>query len=283
MEIYDCHLHTTYSIDGRASLDEMCDAALKLGLRAITVTDHNFPVPEEFSHYENIEKSATAARQKNEELKGKLMVLTGVELADQFIGNYDYAPFYQMELDCILGSIHSGPIFKEYFSDAPYSYDLRRSAPIADMGFLKQFVEIYYKELRKTAEEADVDVITHLTFPLRYINGQANRGLDITEFYPLIDQVLLAIIQTGKALEVNTSGMATSWRRFMPDEDILKRYFDLGGRIVTTGSDAHRAENLGVGIPEAIKMLKNIGFTHGSYFVKRKRFEYNLTADVPRL
>ena len=276
MEIYDCHLHTTYSIDGRASLDEMCDAALTLGLRAITVTDHNFPVPEGLSHYENIEKSAAAARQKDKELNGKLMVLTGVELADQFIGKYDYAPFYQMELDCILGSVHSGPIFQEYFSDSPYSYDLRRSASIADMAFLKRFVEIYYTELLKTAEEADVDVITHLTFPLRYINGQANRGLDILEFYPMIDRVLLAIIKTGKALEVNTSGMATAWKHFMPDENILKRYYALGGRIVTTGSDAHRAENLGVGIPEANLSLKKIGFTHGSYFVRRKRFEYKL-------
>ena len=276
MELYDCHLHTTYSVDGKATMDEMCDRALALGLKAITVTDHNFPAPDGFAHYENIRQSAQEAKRKNEELSGRLLVLSGVELADQFIGSYDATPFYEMDLDCILGSIHSGPIFQEYFSDTPYEGDLRRSAPYADMDFLKKFVEVYYTELLKTAQQADVDVITHLTFPLRYINGQAHRGLDITAYYPLIDQVLSAVIQTGKALEVNTSGISTAWHQFMPDEDILKRYFAMGGRIVTTGSDAHRAEQLGVGIPEAITMLKRIGFTHGSYFVKRKRFEYRL-------
>ena len=274
MKLYDCHLHTTYSHDGKSTMDEMCDRALKLHMQAITITDHNAPVPKGFLPYENIKQSAAAAKRKNEELKGQLMVLSGVELADQFIGGQPCEPYYEMDLDCILGSIHSVQIFTTFFPDSPYGMDLHRSAENADMDFLKKFVEIYYMELKKTAEQADVDVITHLTFPLRYINGQANRGLDISEYYPLIDQVLLAVVKSKKALEVNTSGMATPWRQFMPDEEILKRYYHLGGRIVTTGSDAHKAENLGVGIPEAILMLKKIGFTHGSYFVKRKRLEY---------
>lgn len=274
MEIYDCHLHTTYSKDGKSTLDEMCGRALVLGMRAITVTDHNEPDTPGFPAYEHIRQSVAAAKRMNEELGGRLQVYAGVELADQFIGGQDPAPYYEMDLDCILGSIHSTKMYSAFFPDHTFGSDLLQSAQKADMDFLKKFVEAYYSELRKTAEKADVDVIAHLTFPLRYINGRANRGLDIAEFYPLIDQVLAAVVKTGKALEVNTSGMATDWKHFMPDEDILKRYYALGGRFVTTGSDAHRAENLGVGIPEAIHMLQKIGFTHGSYFVKRKRFEY---------
>lgn len=274
MEFYDCHLHTTYSADGMSTVDDLCERALEMNMRAITLTDHNDYMPDGFLPYESIQQSAEAAKRKNEELNGKLMVLSGVEISDQLNGGQPCEPYYSMDLDCILGSIHSAKIFARYFSDSPYSYDLNQTAAAADMDFLKRFVEIYYKETLKNAELADVDVITHLTFPLRYINGKANRGFDITEYYPLIDQVLEAIIKNNKALEVNTSGMAMEWNQFMPDEEILKRYYNLGGRIVTVGSDAHKAENLGVGFPEAAAMLKRIGFTCGSYFVKRKRLEY---------
>ena len=86
MEIYDCHLHTTYSKDGKSTLDEMCGRALALGMRAITVTDHNEPDTPGFPAYEHIRQSVAAAKRKNEELGGRLQVYAGVELADQFIG-----------------------------------------------------------------------------------------------------------------------------------------------------------------------------------------------------
>lgn len=275
MEIYDCHVHTTYSFDGKATIGEQCDRAISLGLRAITVTDHTTPVPKGYAYCENIRKSVEAANRKKEELEGTLLVLSGMELGDPLTcGDERYKPFYDIKgVDCILGSVHSGPIFKTYFPNNPYGSDLRRSVATADMDFLKRFVERYYTEVLKLVEKADVDVITHLTFPLRYINGQANRGFDITEFDALIDEVLKAIIKTGKTLEVNTSGYA-GWGEFMPNSEILKRYFALGGRHISLGSDAHRAAHLSVGIPEAMELLKKIGFTHGSYFVNRERMEY---------
>ena len=62
----------------------------------------------------------------------------------------------------------------------------------------------------------------------------------------------------------------------MPNAEILKRYYDIGGRNITLGSDAHKKENIAFAFNNAAAMLKEIGFTHGSYFVKRKRYEYEL-------
>lgn len=276
MERYDSHMHTTYSIDGISTIDEMCDSALARGISGITITDHNMPVPEPFSHYENIRKSARAARQKDEELAGRMRVFSGVELADHLVFDYDAEPFYHMDLDCILGSIHSTPIFEKYFPGCSYGSDLKSAVTRADIDFLRRFIDIYYQELLKVSEEADVDVITHLTFPLRYINGLAKRNVDIGEYSPQIDAILEAVIKTDKTLEVNTSGLSTDWNQLMPNEEILKRYFQMGGRCISLGSDAHKAENVGVGIPEAIVKLKKIGFTHGAYFVGRKRCLYAL-------
>ena len=275
MEIYDCHLHSTYSSDGKSTVDELCEVALSKGIKAITITDHNALLPEGFSHYENIKAAVLEVQRKNEELNGKLMVLSGVELEDQLTGDYDCSPFFEIDgIDCILGSIHSSPIVKKYYPHRPFGDHIGTGAYTADMDTLREFMKIYYKELLHTAENTDVDVITHLTFPFRYINGKAKRGLEISEFYPLIDEVLKAIIKTDKSLEVNTSGFSWEWREFMPNEDVIKRYYLLGGRNVTIGSDAHETKNLGVGIPEAQKMLKSLGFKYGSYYVKRKRYEY---------
>ncbi len=275
MQIYDCHVHTDFSFDAKSSLDEICGQALSLGAKAITVTDHDFPAGKNLPDYEHIKQSAEYAKRKNEELGGKLMVLSGIELSDCFTREESQEPFYKIkDIDCILGSIHSTPVTNKYFPDKPYGKDLDSAVNTASDSYLKKFIEVYYTELIKQAEKADFDVLAHITFPFRYINGKANRGFDKKEYYPIIDEVLKAIIKRGIALEVNTSGLAQKWQELMPDRDILKRYYEFGGRLVTTGSDAHVAKNLCVGIYEAQKVLKEIGFTHGTYFVKREPVSY---------
>ena len=277
MQIFDCHVHSTYSFDANATIEEQCRRAQDIGLCGITITDHSDYPLKGYQKMEHIAASVKEANQKKEKLHGSLMVLAGVEVGDPLTyGKEDYKEVYKIKgLDCILGSIHSKPIFDMYFQDNPYGYDIGKSAQTADMDFLKRFIEIYYKEVRRLSECVDVDIVTHLTFPLRYINGQARRGLDITEFYDYIDAIFEKIIETGKTLEVNTS-TCDQWGEPMPNCDLLKRYYLLGGRKISLGSDAHKSEQLAKGIPSAIELLKNIGFTHASYFVNRERREYQL-------
>lgn len=274
MKIYDCHIHSEFSIDGVATLDEICKTAITKGVSAVTITDHALPMPEGITDYSHIKESVSAAKAAAEKYKDKLLVLTGVERDDEYPPEYR-EPFYDLDLDCILGSAHSEPTFKNYFSETPYR-SLKKCAGVADMELLKQVVTKYYERLSGLAYYADVDVITHLTFPFRYINGLYQRGMEIEPFYPNMDEVLRGVVKTSKALEVNTSGTVTSWSEFMPNAEILKRYYNMGGRIITIGSDAHKKENIAAGFSDAAKMLKEIGFTHGSYFVKRKRQEYEL-------
>lgn len=274
MNIYDCHIHSEFSIDGKDSIDKICETAIEKGLTAITITDHALPMPEGVTDYEHIFKCFDEVKKAREKYKDRLLVLAGVERDDEYPPEY-CEPFYNLDLDCILGSTHSEPTFKEYFSDCGYK-SLKYCAHIADFDFLRQVIEKYYFRVANMAYYADVDVITHITFPFRYINGYANRGMDIEGFSPNIDDVLDGIIKTGKSLELNTSGKAIAWNEFMPDKEILKRYYKLGGRNITLGSDAHKASNIAIAFDEAFVMLKELGFTHGSYFVKRKRCEYEL-------
>ncbi len=272
MRFYDCHIHSDNSIDGTSSVDEICKVAIEKGARLITITDHATPMPEGISDYEHIKKCVEDVRLASEKYKDKLTVLVGAEREDQYPADFREG-FYDLPLDCVLGSAHSKPTFRDHFPE--YNYidiaDCSKSAPI---DFVAEVVKKYYHRLLEITYYADVDVITHLTFMFRYINGYNNRGLEVEKFYPEIDNILKGIIETEKALEINTSGKALAWNQFMPDAEILKRYYDLGGRAVTLGSDAHKKENIAVAFSEATQMLKEIGFTHGSYFVKRKRYEY---------
>ena len=274
MNIYDCHIHSENSIDGKSSVDDICKTALEKGAKLITITDHATPMPQGVSNYEHIEKCVKEVRQASEKYKGKLMVLVGAEREDQYPADFRER-FYDFDLDCVLGSAHSKPTFNEYFPEYGFR-DIKECSQRAPLDFVSQVVRKYYLRLADITYYADVDVITHLTFLFRYINGDNKRGLDIEPFYPEIDNILKGVIEKERALEINTSGKAKEWNQFMPNAQILKRYYDMGGRTITLGSDAHIKENIAVGFGEATQMLKEIGFTHGSYFVKRKRYEYPL-------
>jgi len=275
LEFFDCHTHSCFSFDSMESIDEMVKKALSLNLKAITFTEHLAPLPDGFSFYQNVKKSKEEVLRIKEKVKDKLLVLSGVELEDMGDGK-DISPFYKMDLDAILISVHSTPIFNKYFPNNPYGTNLYKSVvKNAPMDFLENFMQVYYKELLTLVENTDADIVTHLTFPLRYINGRGKKGLDIIKFYPLIDEVLKSVIKTGKTLEINTASFEEC-NMFVPDKDILTRYFNMGGKRISLGSDAHRADQLGCGFLEASTMLKKIGFDKCSYFINRKRFEYNL-------
>ena len=274
MQIYDCHIHSIFSFDGRDSVDDIVKEAISKGAKAITLTEHTIPQPDIYKPYEHIKLSAQKTKEAAKKYKDQILVLAGAERGDTYAADVR-EPFYDFDLDLISGSVHSDPVIEEYFAN-PVITSLKYCTKDTDVEFLKEFIKKYYFKLSDLAYRGDIDVITHLTFPFRYINGRASIGLDIELFYKEIDEVLNGIIKRDLSLEVNTSGKAEKWNEFMPNADILKRYFKMGGKNILLGSDAHKKENIAVGFSDALSMLKEIGFTHGSYYVKRKRQEYKL-------
>ena len=91
-----------------------------------------------------------------------------------------------------------------------------------------------------------------------------------------IDTVLKIVIERKKALEINTSCLGSHYDELMPNAPILERYYALGGRLVTIGSDSHIEENFAKGLEDAAKVLKQIGFDKAYYYKKRKPYAYAL-------
>ena len=122
----------------------------------------------------------------------------------------------------------------------------------------------------------DMDVLTHLTCPLRYIVGKYGLRVDMTEYEAEIDEILQIAVSRHLALEINTSGIGSFYGEYMPYESILRAFRDKGGYLITLASDAHTADRVGNGFAEAAAMLKQIGFRNAYYYKQRMPIPYTL-------
>lgn len=138
------------------------------------------------------------------------------------------------------------------------------------------YLDAYFDDVLTMLETMDMDVLAHLTCPLRYINGKNRMGLDIERYSRKIDRILKTIIEKGIALEVNTSSVELLFD-VMPSQEILGRYHHMGGTLLTLRSDAHRAEDASRDFEKALDALRRIGFEHIYYYVKRKPYPIKLS------
>jgi len=261
MNASDCHNHSNCSNDGKDDMELMCKRAQELGFLYYTVTDHcecdDYEV-----HQQVAKKSYAKLCEVQEKFAGKLNILKGIELGQPIknlnaakdalsIGDYDF----------ILGSVHNVADLEDFFfldyKDVTEQY-------------LDGLLEKYFDEILKTIKTVKFDSLSHLTYPLRYIEGDAGIKVNMAKHQDKIDEVFKALIERDMALEINTSGLRQSIGRALPDYPYIKRFKELGGKYVTVGSDAHCVDDLGKGIDEGLDILKSVGFEEFTVFIKHE-------------
>lgn len=272
--LYDMHTHTNFSHDSKAEPEDNCLAAIEKGLGGIAFTDHaDMWYYNERHTLEHIVSSTSRAAELGAKYSGKLKVFRGIEVADAY-----FDPTVTTELierikpDVVIGSIHC--LSYKGLEDAYSQMDFSESAISREK--LVGLVDRYFELVTEMAENHDFDVLAHLTCPFRYINGKYGRGLTDEEFEKPIKTILDTVIRRKIALEVNTSGMGTALNDTMPSERIIGWYRQLGGELITLGSDAHSADRVANGFDITREMLLRQGFTHGVYYENRKAVEYEL-------
>lgn len=259
----DCHTHTRCSPDSQASLEDMVRAAAGAGLRMLYTTDHCdllgedgspapdwdwTPVLEQFDRARNL-------------CPDTLELRLGLELGS--------APFFpdtartivtSAPVDFVIASVHNMTPRRggEDFYYFPFTQEEQCRTVLED--YLDGLEAIVGMDSRLW------DSLGHIVYPLRYINVRAGHHFTLDAWQDRLDGILRAVIDAGKAIEVNThcGGEETLYA------PILKRYRALGGELVTLGSDAHAPEDVGGGIPQAAELLKQCGFAHCTVFVRRK-------------
>ena len=272
--IIDCHTHTHNSVDGQNTVRERCLRAIQIGFDAMAVTDHceanrfyemehyNVSVPKEFDEY-NYQKYFNASMEEvqkaQEEFNGKLNLICGVELGQPIADLLTSQTVIQDErLDFVIGSVHELP-GKDDFAFLKYSQDS-----------VNEILNENFMEILKLVNWNGFDVLGHLTYALRYIQGEQGINVNMSAYDDIIEEIFKIIIQNGKGIEINTSGLRQKYGDVFPSFKYIKLYRELGGEIITIGSDSHTTEDLGKGIPEGISLAEKAGFKYVSYFIKRK-------------
>lgn len=262
---YDMHTHSRASHDSECDVLDMQRAAQKNGLAGFAVTDH---CDIEYYESQNIDGILTNSIQdaRKADKNGKTEVLRGVEIgestwhkniAEQIIKRFDF--------DVVIGSVHAVK-FDKY--KMPYSQiDFKKMGRETAEKYLNQ----YFDDMLEMIESCSFDILAHLTCPLRYINGKYEMGIDCKMYDNKIKSILEHIIERKIALEINTSCVYEGSRycELMPERWIIQMYKDMGGYLVTTGSDAHIAENSANGFDVLYDTLKQIGFKNTYYYKNR--------------
>lgn len=261
--MYDNHTHSIFSNDGRMTAEAACDMAIELGLDGIAFTDHldfDFPGTSEFENidFNEYSKVMDAIKVKYD---SRIKVLKGIEIGIQpHVINRTLDVLRSHEFDYVLASVHIIDGIDPY--DRVYYKDKTKN-------------EAYELYLQKILDHAvnfqDYNNIGHFEYIIRYAE-YADRTLRYCSHVELFDEILKALISGGKGFEINTGsyrdkpGIKTA----QYDISLLKRYKELGGELISLGSDAHSTEYIGYKFDYFKQMLMDTGFKYLVHYEKRK-------------
>lgn len=266
--MYDFHIHSEHSIDSIASMEDMALAAISQNFKSICFTDHvDFDSTDqridvsfrEIDYFRNI-------KQVKYKYARDIEILSGVEIGMQPHLFQRYNHFINNnQFDFVLMSFHSID-----------GRDIRRSNLLSNSDPI-QLLESYYNNMLVCIRDYNnFDVIGNFDYIDRYLLKHSKIPR-YTDFYPIIREILKLIIDNGKGIELNTAGMIHGLDSFHPKVEILNLYKQLGGEIITIGSNAHRPEDVGYQYRPAERLLRDLGFKYIHLFKERKKFPINIS------
>lgn len=262
---YDQHVHSTFSGDANGEMEDLIKEAIEKGMEGLTFTEHNdigYPYTyEEDGIYDlNTDSYLYELLCMREKYGDKLKLGFGVELgmnSEKVADNVKYASSFPF--DFIIFSCHivngKDPFYPEDYWDGRDE---------------EEAVREYFTYILDNIKAFDnFDVLGHLDYVIRYA-PQKDNNYSYEKYKDLLDAILETLIKKGKGLEINTKGYASKGCRDVhPFNDVLKRYHELGGRIVTVGSDTHAAGSLGNSFEKAEEALRKAGFDYYCSFENR--------------
>jgi histidinol-phosphatase (PHP family) len=256
----DYHLHTIFSCDAKATMEEMCQAAVARGFREIGFSEHYDlnPVDDCFDWLKVDAWYAELERCRGL-YEGKLIIRAGVEFSEPHLYPQGVqALLNSLPLDYIIGSLHY--VGEELVFNQEY---FRRRT--ADQAFLD-----YFTELEVMTRMGDFDVLGHfdvIALTARLVHG----SYDPARYEDAIRAVLRNCIERGIVLEINTQGLRKPAQMLAPGIDILRWYVEMGGETFCPGSDAHLPEQMGLHLETALQTARQAGIHSIACFEKRHK------------
>ena len=259
--LVDYHVHTEFSDDSVYPMENVVKDAIHMGIKEICFTDHvDYGIKVDWDSgkeivYRSGEPLANVdypryvkeIRRMQELYGDRITIKMGMEFGMQMHTILQYEALYaRYPFDFIILSVHQVED-KEFWTQ-----DFQRGRPQSE------YNRRYYEEMYQLVNHyQDYSVLGHMDLIARY---------DEHGIYPfhnlelLVREILERVIQNGKGIEINTSSHRYGLTDTMPSRKILELYHELGGEIITIGSDSHKPEHLGAYIGETKELLRELGF-----------------------
>ena len=259
--LFDSHVHTNVSPSCNIIAEEACKKAIDIGLAGIAFCDHfDLDYPEhKWAHFFDSKIRYEYLKNLKQKFKNKIKILDGVEVGIQqhvveasskFVrdGNFDFVICSTHVVDNV------DPCEGLYFQGKTQKQAYQK------------YLESVYASI---CNFKDYDVVGHIGYVRKYGNF-THSEMKLDEYGEIIDAILKKVIADGKGIEINTSGYRTNLGSSVPCFDIIKRYCELGGEILTIGSDAHCLEYIGDKFDFVREKLLDMGIKNVAYFESRK-------------
>jgi len=275
--LVDYHVHTEFSDDSIYNMEDVVKDAIKIGINEICFTDHvdygikydwdcSHSIPyrngEPFANV-NYTKYISKITQMQQKYHTQIAIKIGLEFGVQMHTIPQYQKLFQnYNFDFIILSIHQVED-KEFWTQ-----DFQKGKT------QKQYNERYYEEMLNVVKNyKNYSVLGHMDLITRYDEA----GIyPFNKIKPIIEEILKIVIADGKGIELNTSYHRYHLKDTTPCMEILKLYRELGGNIITLGSDSHKPEHLGAYMQEAKTILKALGFEHFCTYKAMQPIYHNL-------
>ena len=264
----DYHVHTEFSDDSVFPLENVCALAIERGIDEICITDHvDYDVRPDWDEYRrdpscakifegkpsinvDYERYFPAIEAARERFAPTLAVKTGMEFGVQSHTAERFHALFEQHADAwdfIILSIHQ--VGNEEFWNGTFQKGRTQD----------EYNMQYYEEMLRVVQRFDDwSVLGHLDLIKRYDTAGPWPDANARD---IVAEIMKEAIRRGKGIELNTSSIRYGLSDLTPSEDILRLYRDLGGHILSIGSDSHRPEHLGAHIPMMRERLQAIGFT----------------------
>lgn len=261
MRKIDYHMHTHFSADSEASPREHILTAIDKGLDEICFTDHrDFHYPD-YPFELDTKAYFQELKQLQKEFQNQITIKIGLEIGldldyideiNAFVEANDY--------DYVIGSIHV--IHQTEFYEPALFFKNKTKE--------EAHKEFFMNTLACVQTFDCFNCLGHLDYISRY-GPYLDKSVEHQKYQDIIDEIFKTLIQKGKGIEVNTSGYKERQTCGFPTFEQVKRYYDLGGRIITIGTDSHTSDRVGEHVEDVIREYQKIGFKDVSPFTKRVR------------
>jgi histidinol-phosphatase (PHP family) len=250
----DTHVHTDLSPDSDVPIDDYARAAIERNIAEIAITDHvDFEPSAPAFEYATFAQRERTVREAAERWGDQgVAIRFGVEITWDSRWEADIRDHLARHAyDFVIGSVH-------IYRDSVFSAGRVRDW-VGTNRTMAEIVAPYFDEVTAGARTGLFDAMGHIDFVKRFLYPHVTAA-QLAAAPELYEPILAALVESGTALEVNTSGLRQETAETYPPAPIVARFRELGGERVTVGSDAHRAEHLGWALDDGYAAARAAGF-----------------------